>query len=85
MREKIFNSPRIFQVEELFEEYNNEKKVPVAGVIIEPIQSEGGDNHASPEFFQELQRITRKVKCTGNYILACIKKDVALKSCINIF
>lgn len=34
----------------------------MAGVIIEPIQSEGGDNHASPEFFQELQRVTRKVK-----------------------
>ncbi|XP_011256388.2 4-aminobutyrate aminotransferase, mitochondrial isoform X1 [Camponotus floridanus] len=48
------------EVEELFEKYNNEKKVPVAGVIIEPIQSEGGDNHASSEFFQELQRITRK-------------------------
>ncbi|XP_072747564.1 4-aminobutyrate aminotransferase, mitochondrial-like [Anoplolepis gracilipes] len=48
------------EVEELFEKYKKEKKVPVAGVIIEPIQSEGGDNHASPEFFQELQRITRK-------------------------
>jgi len=32
---------------------------PVAAVIIEPIQSEGGDNHASPEFFQGLQRITK--------------------------
>ncbi|KZC14929.1 4-aminobutyrate aminotransferase, mitochondrial [Dufourea novaeangliae] len=48
------------QVEELFEKYRKEKKVPVAGVIVEPIQSEGGDNHASPEFFQRLQRITRK-------------------------
>lgn len=49
-----------FQVEELFEKYKNEKKTPVAGVIVEPIQSEGGDNHASSEFFQELQRVTRK-------------------------
>ncbi|XP_070161849.1 4-aminobutyrate aminotransferase, mitochondrial-like isoform X2 [Polyergus mexicanus] len=48
------------EVEELFEKYKNEKKVPVAGVIIEPIQAEGGDNHASPEFFRELQRITRQ-------------------------
>ncbi|XP_050451462.1 4-aminobutyrate aminotransferase, mitochondrial-like isoform X2 [Cataglyphis hispanica] len=48
------------EIEELFEKYKNEKKVPVAGVIIEPIQAEGGDNHASPEFFQELQRITRQ-------------------------
>lgn len=48
------------EVEELFEKYKNEKKIPVAGVIVEPIQSEGGDNHASPEFFQGLQRITKK-------------------------
>ncbi|XP_076656450.1 4-aminobutyrate aminotransferase [Halictus rubicundus] len=48
------------EVEELFEKYKTEKKVPVAGVIVEPIQSEGGDNHASPEFFQGLQRITKK-------------------------
>ncbi|PLB45216.1 4-aminobutyrate aminotransferase [Aspergillus steynii IBT 23096] len=32
---------------------------PVAGIIVEPIQSEGGDNHASPQFFQELQAITK--------------------------
>ncbi|KAE8383519.1 4-aminobutyrate aminotransferase [Aspergillus bertholletiae] len=32
---------------------------PVAGIIVEPIQSEGGDNHASPEFFQGLQAITK--------------------------
>ncbi|XP_076750548.1 4-aminobutyrate aminotransferase [Xylocopa sonorina] len=48
------------EVEELFEKYKTEKKVPVAGVICEPIQAEGGDNHASPAFFQELQRITKK-------------------------
>jgi 4-aminobutyrate aminotransferase/(S)-3-amino-2-methylpropionate transaminase len=33
---------------------------PVGGIIVEPIQSEGGDNHASPEFFQKLQAITKK-------------------------
>eukprot|EP00794_Sanderia_malayensis_P008864 gene8864-9813_t len=32
----------------------------VAGVVIEPIQAEGGDNHASPEFFRELQKICKK-------------------------
>ncbi|XP_053987505.1 4-aminobutyrate aminotransferase, mitochondrial [Hylaeus volcanicus] len=48
------------EVEELFDKYKTEKKIPVAGVIVEPIQSEGGDNHASPEFFQELRRITKK-------------------------
>lgn len=48
------------EVEEQFEKYNKAGKF-VAGVVIEPIQAEGGDNHASPEFFQELQRITKKV------------------------
>jgi 4-aminobutyrate aminotransferase/(S)-3-amino-2-methylpropionate transaminase len=33
---------------------------PVAGLIVEPIQSEGGDNHASPAFFQGLRDITQK-------------------------
>lgn len=33
---------------------------PVAAVIVEPIQSEGGDNHASPAFFQGLQAITKR-------------------------
>jgi 4-aminobutyrate aminotransferase/(S)-3-amino-2-methylpropionate transaminase len=47
-------------VEEEFERFNKAGKF-VAGVIIEPVQAEGGDNHASPEFFQELQRITKKV------------------------
>lgn len=32
---------------------------PVAGIIVEPIQSEGGDNHASAAFFQKLQEITK--------------------------
>ncbi|XP_076626677.1 4-aminobutyrate aminotransferase isoform X1 [Colletes latitarsis] len=48
------------EIEELFEKYKTEKKIPIAGVIVEPIQAEGGDNHASPEFFQELRRITKK-------------------------
>merc|ERR1712080_120151 len=33
---------------------------PVAGVICEPIQAEGGDNHASPAFFQALREICNK-------------------------
>ncbi|XP_065199488.1 4-aminobutyrate aminotransferase, mitochondrial-like [Planococcus citri] len=49
------------EVEYLIEQ---QKKIgkPVAGIIVEPIQSEGGDNHASKEFFQELQKITKKHK-----------------------
>lgn len=33
---------------------------PPAAVIVEPIQSEGGDNHASPAFFKGLRRVTRE-------------------------
>lgn len=39
------------EVEELIEKYQK-NGVPVAGIVVEPIQSEGGDNEASPEFFQ---------------------------------
>ena len=38
-------------VEEQIEKQAKEG-IPVAGVIIEPIQAEGGDNHGSKEFFQ---------------------------------
>ena len=31
-------------------------------MVVEPIQSEGGDHHASPYFFQNLQKITKKHK-----------------------
>ncbi|KAK6353513.1 4-aminobutyrate transaminase [Orbilia brochopaga] len=33
---------------------------PVSAVVIEPIQSEGGDFHASPEFFRGLRELTLK-------------------------
>ncbi|KAF9129183.1 4-aminobutyrate transaminase [Mortierella sp. 14UC] len=33
---------------------------PVVALIVEPIQSEGGDNHASPKFFQGLRDLTKK-------------------------
>lgn len=47
-------------VEECIDFYNNEKKKPVAAIIVEPIQSEGGDNYATPFFFQSLQRIAKE-------------------------
>jgi len=49
------------QVEEIFE---HQKKIgnPCAGCIIEPIQSEGGDYHGSPEWFQGLQKVCAKHK-----------------------
>ncbi|GAA5874302.1 hypothetical protein JCM8547_007557 [Rhodosporidiobolus lusitaniae] len=36
------------------------EKSAVAALIVEPIQSEGGDRHASPEFFRGLRSITKK-------------------------
>jgi 4-aminobutyrate aminotransferase/(S)-3-amino-2-methylpropionate transaminase len=34
--------------------------LPPCAVVIEPIQSEGGDNHASPAFFRSLRALTKK-------------------------
>ncbi|KAF2899195.1 hypothetical protein ILUMI_06982 [Ignelater luminosus] len=47
------------EVEDLIEK-SKRNGVPVAGIVVEPIQSEGGDNEASPEFFRELQRIAKR-------------------------
>lgn len=44
------------EVEDLLVNYHNKP----AAVIVEPIQSEGGDNHASPAFFNGLREVTRK-------------------------
>lgn len=46
----------------LVEELITTWKSPVAALIIEPIQSEGGDNHASKYFLQKLRDITLKHK-----------------------
>lgn len=44
------------EVEHLIKNYH----VPPAAVIVEPVQSEGGDNHASPAFFRGLRALTKK-------------------------
>ena len=44
------------ETEDLIRNYHN----PVAAVVVEPIQSEGGDNHASPDFFRGLREITKR-------------------------
>jgi len=36
----------------------------IAGVIVEPIQAEGGDRHATPWFFQQLQKVTKETDVT---------------------
>ncbi|XP_059141308.1 4-aminobutyrate aminotransferase, mitochondrial-like [Physella acuta] len=47
------------EVEDLISQYRK-KDNPVACIAVEPIQCEGGDNFASPQFFQGLQDICRK-------------------------
>lgn len=47
-------------VEETIDEWKTVRNKPVAALIIEPIQSEGGDFHASPAFFQGLREITNR-------------------------
>lgn len=49
-----------FKVDNLITQYNKKGK-PVAALIVEPIQAEGGDHHASVDFFHKLQRLTKKV------------------------
>lgn len=44
------------EVEHLILNYH----IPPCAVVVEPIQSEGGDNHASPAFFRGLRAVTRK-------------------------
>ncbi|KAH6636249.1 aminotransferase class-III-domain-containing protein [Chaetomium tenue] len=44
------------EVERLLTTYH----VPPCAVVVEPIQSEGGDNHATPAFFRGLREVTRK-------------------------
>ncbi|KAJ4424740.1 4-aminobutyrate transaminase [Gnomoniopsis sp. IMI 355080] len=44
------------EVEDLILNY----RLPPCAVIVEPIQSEGGDNHASPAFFRGLREVTKK-------------------------
>lgn len=45
----------LVQVEHLIKTNNNS----ICAVVIEPIQAEGGDNHASPAFFRALRALTK--------------------------
>lgn len=44
------------RVENIIEKWHD----PIAACVVEPIQSEGGDNHATPFFFQGLREITKR-------------------------
>lgn len=61
----------VHQVEDLIIKWRHKGR-PVAGIVIEPIQAEGGDNHASADFFKSLRNIARKVTlyaCSINNIV----------------
>ncbi|XP_054716143.1 4-aminobutyrate aminotransferase, mitochondrial-like [Uloborus diversus] len=49
------DSKSLSHVAELIDQYK--KKSPVAGLIVEPIQAEGGDNHASDNYFRNLRKL----------------------------
>ncbi|XP_064636272.1 4-aminobutyrate aminotransferase, mitochondrial-like isoform X4 [Lineus longissimus] len=49
----------LHEIRALVEEYNG-RGTPCVGIITEPIQAEGGDNYASPDFFQKLQKICKE-------------------------
>lgn len=49
------DSRSLAHVEDLIETFK--RKRPVAGLIVEPIQAEGGDNHASDEYFRKLRKL----------------------------
>ncbi|XP_025058899.1 4-aminobutyrate aminotransferase, mitochondrial isoform X2 [Alligator sinensis] len=71
------------EVEDLIVKYRKKKKV-VAGIIIEPIQSEGGDNHASDDFFRKLRDIARKPYRIFNTWLGDPAKNLMLAEVINV-
>lgn len=48
------------QIREIIDE-RKQAGGPVAAVVVEPIQSEGGDCHATPHFFRNLQQICKEV------------------------
>lgn len=46
----------LHETEQIIANFHN----PVVAAVVEPIQSEGGDNHATPYFFRRLREITEK-------------------------
>ncbi|XP_022095786.1 4-aminobutyrate aminotransferase, mitochondrial-like [Acanthaster planci] len=48
---------------EVYSQIERQKKKgePVVSIIVEAIQAEGGDNHATPYFFKQLQNISKEI------------------------
>jgi L-lysine 6-transaminase len=60
------------QLRKAFEDHGDD----IAGIIIEPIQGEGGDNHFRPEFVQALKSIADAMNCF--FIVDEVQTGVAL-------
>ena len=56
----IVDCAAVRQVRELMAGWDRKGR-PVAGIVSEPVQCEGGDNMASAAFFQGLQDIATEV------------------------
>ena len=57
----------------------NAKERPVAVIIVEPVQAEGGDNHASDDFFRKLRDIAQRV----GFIILATQLYLKYKTCLN--
>uniref|UniRef100_A0A3B4YA80 4-aminobutyrate aminotransferase n=1 Tax=Seriola lalandi dorsalis TaxID=1841481 RepID=A0A3B4YA80_SERLL len=71
------------EVEDLIVKWRQKGK-PVAGIVIEPIQAEGGDNHASPNFFKTLRNIARKAYRIFNTWMGDPSKNLFLSEVLNV-
>ena len=60
------------QLRKAFEDFGDD----IAGILIEPIQGEGGDNHFRPEFIQALKSIADSTNCF--FIVDEVQTGVAL-------
>uniref|UniRef100_A0A8C5R8U5 4-aminobutyrate aminotransferase n=1 Tax=Leptobrachium leishanense TaxID=445787 RepID=A0A8C5R8U5_9ANUR len=71
------------EVEDLIVKCREKNKI-VAGIVIEPIQSEGGDNHASDDFFRKLRAIAIKPYRIFNTWLGDPSKNILLTEVLNV-
>uniref|UniRef100_A0AAQ5Y1T6 4-aminobutyrate aminotransferase n=1 Tax=Amphiprion ocellaris TaxID=80972 RepID=A0AAQ5Y1T6_AMPOC len=83
-RENALEEARCLEeVEDLIVKWRQKGK-PVAGIVIEPIQAEGGDNHASPDFFRRLRDIARKPYRIFNTWMGDPSKNLFLSEVLNV-
>ena len=74
MRENQAEDERcLANVEELIEK-QSKLGIPVAGMMVEPIQAEGGDYHGSKEFFQVSDMVEERAFAIEPVILFIVFK-----------